>query len=100
VQDPGIHAGIAGTPPRNCYCDALRAKAPEALTARGIPEGFCGICMHCGEPGHLRHAPGAQPFTGEWCDKCFRREAYRAYVRWSLILLAIAALYAVVQVLL
>jgi hypothetical protein len=57
--------------PRYCYCD-LWEKNPDALIARGIPEGFCGFCQVCGAPGHLRHHPAAIPVTGAWCDRHYR----------------------------
>jgi hypothetical protein len=56
---------------RNCYCTLWQTK-PESLRERGIPEGFCGICDRCGSPGHVRHAPNRMPFTGCWCDRCYR----------------------------
>lgn len=55
-----------------CYCD-LWEKSPKTLEDQGVPHGYCGICMVCGKPGHLRHFPGAVPFTGAWCDKHYRQ---------------------------
>ena len=46
---------------RLCYC------------AEG--ETTCGTCEVCGAPGHTRHYPGARPYTGSWCDACYRRVA-------------------------
>lgn len=56
---------------RNCYCD-LRKTRPETFGQQGIPEGYCGICERCGRPGHTSHHPGPVPYTGAWCDRCFR----------------------------
>jgi|ERR1051326_2401842 hypothetical protein len=28
-------------------------------------------CELCGNPGQLRHYPGAVPYTGVWCNACF-----------------------------
>jgi hypothetical protein len=44
--------------PRNCYC------RPGEVT--------CGTCERCGAPGHARHFPGPVPYTGAWCDRCYR----------------------------
>jgi hypothetical protein len=52
-----------------CYCD-LWESSPETLSAQGIPRGFCGLCVRCGKPGHLRHAPEG-PFTDARCDDHF-----------------------------
>ena len=57
---------------RGCYCD-LWETSPKTLEKQGVPHGYCGLCMVCGKPGHLRHFPGAVPFTGAWCDKHYRR---------------------------
>ena len=57
---------------RGCYC-GLWEKSPKTLEDQGVPRGYCGLCMVCGKPGHLRHFPGAVPFTGAWCDKHYRR---------------------------
>lgn len=43
---------------RGCYCK------PGEL--------FCGTCERCGAPGHTRHFPGPVPYTGSWCDRCYR----------------------------
>lgn len=32
----------------------------------------CGTCERCGAAGHIRHFPGAVPYTGAWCDRCYR----------------------------
>jgi len=55
----------------DCYC-GLWDKNPAYLESRGIPRGYCGFCQRCGKPGHLRHFPGAVPFTGCWCDRHYR----------------------------
>jgi hypothetical protein len=57
---------------RGCYCDPWDTD-PDAMRARGLPEGFCGHCEKCGQPGHVRHFPGAVPYTGSWCDKHYLR---------------------------
>jgi hypothetical protein len=59
---------------RGCYC-SLWIDSPSTLIEQGVPEGYCGLCEKCGEPGHLRHFPGAVPYTGSWCDKHYRRVA-------------------------
>ena len=53
----------------------VRAREEEAREARrgnncycGPDDDFCGECQVCGRPGHLRHFPGAVPYTGAWCD--------------------------------
>jgi hypothetical protein len=43
---------------RACYC------SPGDIS--------CGICERCREPGHTRHFPGPVPYTGAWCDRCYR----------------------------
>ncbi|MEI6669429.1 MAG: hypothetical protein WCP29_14855 [Acidobacteriota bacterium] len=57
---------------RHCYC-GLWQKSPETLERQNVPPGYCGLCQVCGKPGHLRHFPGAVPFTGAWCDRHYRR---------------------------
>jgi hypothetical protein len=54
---------------RQCYCGSLDAAF---LREQKIPEGFCGICERCGQPGHTQHFPGPVPYTGAWCDRCVR----------------------------
>ncbi len=56
----------------DCYCE-LWEKDPGVLEDQGIPPGYCGICTHCGAPGHTRHYPGPVPVTSAWCDECYRR---------------------------
>ena len=34
---------------------------------RKPPPGYCGWCMVCHKPGHVRPAPDG-PYTGAWCD--------------------------------
>ncbi len=48
-----------------CYCEE-RKNNPEGY--RSIPEGYCGICDVCGEPGHMRAHPHYAT-TGAWCDE-------------------------------
>jgi len=52
---------------RSCYCDLWNTN-PSVLEKQGVPRGFCGICEKCQKPGHMRHHPGAVPYTGAWCD--------------------------------
>ncbi len=59
-------------PPDRCYCD-LWKKNPKILIKQGVPEGFCGFCDRCGEPGHVLHFPGALPVTLGWCRKHYYR---------------------------
>ena len=66
---------------RGCYCD-LWEKSPQTLEKQGVPRGFCGICEICRAPGHTRHAPGATPYTGSWCDRCYRGQTIRHYMLW------------------
>lgn len=68
---------------RDCYCDLLRA-TPEWLSERGIPEGYCGLCEVCGAPGHTRHYPGAVPYTGTWCDRCFGASPSSRLAIWTI----------------
>ncbi len=49
-----------------CYC-SLWQKHPQTLEDQGVPRGFCGFCIVCGQPGHTLHFPGSAPFTGSWC---------------------------------
>jgi len=43
---------------RGCYC--------------GDGDASCGTCERCGGAGHTRHFPGPVPYTGAWCDRCYR----------------------------
>lgn len=64
---------------RNCYC--------------GEGETSCGTCERCGAPGHTRHFPGARPYTGAWCDRCYGIVGWTDPARWlqlgCLLLLAL-----------
>ena len=40
---------------RSCYCRP--------------GDTSCGSCQVCGGSGHVRHFPGASPYTGAWCDR-------------------------------
>ena len=51
-----------------CYC-SLWDKDPAFLKKQNIPAGYCGLCEKCGRPGHVRHFPGAVPYTGAWCER-------------------------------
>ena len=63
--------------PPGCYCGLWQTN-PEVLRSQGVPEGYCGLCQVCSKPGHTRHYPGPVPYTGAWCDPCYRRLAWRA----------------------
>jgi hypothetical protein len=56
----------------SCYC-SLWETHPKTLEDQGIPPGYCGLCDVCGAPGHMRHFPGAAPYTGAWCRRHYRR---------------------------
>ena len=56
---------------RSCYCD-LWDKDPSILEKQGVPKGFCGLCEKCHKAGHMRHHPGAVPYTGSWCDHHYK----------------------------
>lgn len=56
---------------RNCYCGVWGTN-PATFAKDGLSEGFCGICERCSELGHTRHFPGPLPYTGAWCDRCYR----------------------------
>ena len=74
---------------RNCYC-SIWGINPAKLEKDELPEGFCGICERCGEYGHTRHFPGPIPYTGAWCDKCYRvlkwTWPFRSLSGWGYIL--------------
>src|SRR3989304_9236972 len=74
---------------RNCYC-GLWDKNPATYEKLKYPLGFCGICERCGVPGHTRHFPGPVPYTGAWCDRCYRIVAwtwpFRSVGGWAYIL--------------
>lgn len=53
---------------RNCYCETRKNNPNVARSIKDIPEGYCGICDICGEPGHMNAHPHL-PTTGSWCDK-------------------------------
>lgn len=56
---------------RGCYC-GLWDTNPQFYASQGLPPGFCGKCERCGALGHTRHFPGPLPYTGSWCDRCYR----------------------------
>ena len=49
-----------------CQCEARR-RFPEKY--QGIPEGYCGLCDICGQPGHWRQHPHLKGAGGAWCDR-------------------------------
>jgi hypothetical protein len=79
---PAASSGGTGHPPRGCYC-GLWLTSPETLEAQGVPRDHCGICDRCSSPGHMRHAPGGAPYTGAWCDRCFRIVTIQNYSKWA-----------------
>jgi hypothetical protein len=52
----------------SCFCSE-REKDPRSFSH--VPDGFCGFCDICGEPGHVRPHP-TEAFTGAWCDEHWR----------------------------
>lgn len=83
---------------RLCYCDGLDA---EFRRKHNIPDGFCGICERCGQPGHTRHYPGPVPYTGAWCDRCYRIVAwtwpFRVPAVWIIVAVFAAILYPILK---
>ena len=81
---------------RSCYC-GLWQSSPQHLRDQGIPEGYCGICQRCGALGHTRHFPGPVPYTGAWCDACYRTIFWQALplrlMPWSLLAGMVAILW-------
>ncbi len=51
-----------------CYCREREINPDFAESIEDIPEGYCGTCEICGEPGHARAHPRL-PTTGAWCDE-------------------------------
>ena len=49
---------------------------PDSMRAKGIPPGFCATCEFCGDFGHASHYPGPLPYTGSWCDVCYKVESH------------------------
>jgi hypothetical protein len=78
---------------RNCYC-GLWDTDPALYKQRGYTEGFCGLCERCGDPGHTRHFPGPVPYTGAWCDRCYRvlkwTWPFRSVMGWIYIFAVVA----------
>lgn len=78
---------------RGCYC-GIWDTDPTFYPKQGVPPGYCGICLRCGEPGHTRHFPGPVPFTGEWCDRCYAvlkwTWPFRSVMGWLYVLAVIA----------
>ena len=73
----------------------LRGMSPEYRQTHGIPDGFCGKCDTCGKPGHMNHFPGPVPYTGAWCDRCYRIVAWlnpRMYVVYGILLVMLVIL--------
>ena len=85
---------------RSCYCNLWQTN-PEVLRQQGLPEGFCGICERCGQPGHTQHFPGPVPYTGAWCDRCIRIVPYTALLRnpkfWFAVIAAIIVIVTFVR---
>ena len=85
---------------KGCYCTVWK-KNPDAYRAHGLEPGFCGICERCGKPGHTRHYPGPVPYTGAWCDRCYRIVGLTGWMRgpigWGLIIAALVLGWHAVQ---
>ncbi len=64
---------------RNCYCDTWARLGGRPQTA-DFPDGFCGLCSICGDPGHRSHHPYTVGSVS-WCDRCFLIERHRAGAR-------------------
>ena len=62
---------MADTGPTDRYCSLWNTN-PQSLRDQGVPQGFCGYCEICGQPGHTQHFPGAVPYTGAWCSRHLR----------------------------
>jgi hypothetical protein len=81
---------------RNCYCSGWGIN-PARLEKDGLQEGYCGICERCGAQGHTRHFPGPVPYTGSWCDKCYRSVAwtwpFRSLSGWGYIFAVALIIY-------
>lgn len=68
---------IDGAARRGCYCKS--------------GETSCGTCERCGAAGHTRHFPGPVPYTGAWCDRCYRLVGIRhTATRFGIPLAAVA----------
>lgn len=66
---------------RGCYCEGWDT-APDRMRSAGHEPGHCGTCERCGAAGHTRHHPGPLPYTGAWCDVCYRRERFTWPLRY------------------
>lgn len=51
----------------DCYCLERKETPDLAEIFKDLPEGYCGYCSVCGEPGHTRAHPHA-PVSDAWCD--------------------------------
>jgi uncharacterized membrane protein len=92
---PDSTSPTAAHPTRVCYCGSL---SPAYLQEHKIPEGFCGICERCGQPGHTQHFPGPVPYTGAWCDACLPKVAFYWRLKAALFLVVIGGLVALLAV--
>lgn len=83
---------------RNCYC-GVWDKNPTTYEKQGYAPGYCGTCDRCGAAGHTRHFPVPAPYTGAWCDRCYRVLAwtwpFRSVSGWLYILAIAAIAYAI-----
>ena len=81
---------------RGCYC-GLWDTDPEHFKQSGLSPGYCGQCDRCGAPGHTRHFPGPVPYTGAWCDRCYRIVQWTWLLRspqgWTTIAVGIGVLW-------
>jgi len=84
-----------------CYC-TLWDKDPAFFEKQDIPPGYCGLCDRCGKPGHIRHFPGALPFTGTWCERHYRQAMILHPLRrigvilYGLLIIAAVILFALI----
>lgn len=79
---------------RGCYCAGIDAGFRRKFD---IADGYCGVCERCGKPGHTRHFPGPVPYTGAWCDRCYRIVAFTWWLRsptsWLIFIVFAAMLW-------
>lgn len=71
-------------PGSHCYCNERLGNPELRALLSALPDGFCGTCDTCGQPGHSRAHP-YRPVSGSWCDEHWaglltRRSFYSGHV--------------------
>lgn len=77
------------------YCSNIEdPKEFKKRNQEGIPDGFCGFCVLCKNPGHLLPQIAA-PSSDIFCETCHEKNGRKNKIRQIFILLIILLLFCI-----